>query len=120
MTFPMSLLVILLSMLMILPCTLRCDQASDSRQQLELPSKLQSAQHHIVDWGRKWLVDFNAGKTQLISFDHSNNSGTINVKMDRSVLDKKSSFTMLILPFSSKLDWGSYITSISKTVSNKI
>ena len=22
-----------------------------------------------VDWGRKWLDDFNAGKTQLISVD---------------------------------------------------
>ena len=27
----------------------------------------------IVDWGRKWLVDFNAGKTQLVLFDRSNN-----------------------------------------------
>ena len=24
-----------------------------------------------VDWGRKWLVDFNAGETQLVSFEGS-------------------------------------------------
>ena len=48
-----------------------------------------------MDWGRKCLVDFNAGKTQLILFDGSNNTGAINMKMDRSVLDKKSSFKML-------------------------
>ena len=42
------------------------------------------------------------------------------VKMDGSVLDKKSSFKMLGLTFSSKLDWGSYIISISKTASKKI
>ena len=24
-----------------------------------------------VDWGRKWLVDFKAGKTQPVSFDRS-------------------------------------------------
>ena len=32
--------------------------------------------------GRKWLVYFNAEKTQLISFDRTNNAGTIDVKMD--------------------------------------
>ena len=40
--------------------------------------------------------------------------------MDESVLEEKSSFKMLGLTFSSKLDWGSYIISIAKTVSKKI
>ena len=48
-----------------------------------------------MDWGRKWLVDFNAGKTQLVSFDWSSNTGAIDLKMDRSVFDEKSSFKML-------------------------
>ena len=73
-----------------------------------------------MDWARKWLVDFNAGKTQLISFDQSNNTGAIDVKMDGSVLEEKPSFKMLGLTFSSKLDWGSYIISIAKTASKKI
>ena len=73
-----------------------------------------------MDWGKKWLVDFNAGKTQLVSFDWSNNNGSIDVKMDGSVLDEKSSFKMLGLTFSSKLDWCSYIISIAKTTSKKI
>ena len=42
-----------------------------------------------VDCGKKWLVDFNAGKTQLVSFDRSNNNGSIDVKMDGCVLKKK-------------------------------
>ena len=33
-----------------------------------------------MDWGKKWLVDFNAGKTQMVSFDGSNNTGSIDVK----------------------------------------
>ena len=41
-----------------------------------------------MDWDKKWLVDFNAGKTQLVSFDRSNN-GPIDVKMDGSVLEEK-------------------------------
>ena len=40
--------------------------------------------------------------------------------MDGSVLEEKSSFKMLGLTFSSKLDWGSYIVSIAKTASKKI
>ena len=62
---------------------------------------------------------FNAGKTQLLSFDRANNSGSINVKMDGSVHDEKY-FKMLGLTFSSKLDWGPYIISIAKTPSKKI
>ena len=68
----------------------------------------------------KKLVDFNAGKAQLVLFDRSNNNGSLDVKMDRSVLEEKSSFKMLGLTFSSKLDWGSYIVSIAKTASKKI
>ena len=40
--------------------------------------------------------------------------------MDWSFLEEKTSFTMLGLTFSSKLDWGSYIVSIAKTASKKI
>ena len=61
----------------------------------------------FVDWGKKWLVDFNATKTQLVWFYQSNNNGSIDVKIDGSVLEEKSYFTRLGLTFSSKLDWGS-------------
>ena len=40
--------------------------------------------------------------------------------MDGAYLEEKSSFKMLGLTFSSKLDWGSYITSIAKIASQKI
>ena len=93
----------------------KCDQASDLWQQRELASELESDLRDTVDWGRKRLVDFNAGKTQLVLFDWSNNTGAIDVKMDGSVLEEKSSFKMLGLTFSSKLDWSSYIVVIAKT-----
>ena len=73
-----------------------------------------------MDWGRKWLKDLNAGKTQLVSLDQSNNTGATDVKMDGSVVEEKSPFKMLGLTFSSKLDWGFYIISIVKTASKKI
>ena len=73
-----------------------------------------------LDWDRKWLVDFNARKTQLLSLDRSNNTSAIDLKMDWSVLEKKSYFKKLGLTFFSKLDWGSDIISIAKTISKKI
>ena len=74
-----------------------------------------------MDWGRKWLVDFNTGKTQLVLFDQPNNTGPIDMKMDEFVFVEKSSFKMLGLTFSSKLDWGYYIIiSIAKRISEKI
>ena len=48
-----------------------------------------------MDWGKKWLVDFNAGKYQLVLFDQSYNNGSIDVKMYGSVPEERSSFEML-------------------------
>ena len=87
----------------------KCDQASDLWEQLELASEFESDLQDTVEWGRKWLVDFNDGKTQLVWFDLSKNTGVIDVKMDASVLEEKSYFKMLGLT----LDWGSYIISIA-------
>ena len=114
MTFLIMLSVILLSMLMILLYS-KCDQTSDLWKQLELASEVESDLPDTVDWGRKWLADFNTGKSELVLFDWSHNIGATYVKMDRSVLEEKSSFKMLVLAFSFKLDWGSYLISITKT-----
>ena len=73
-----------------------------------------------MDWGRKYFDDFNTGKTQLVLFDWSINTGSIDVKMDGSLLEEKSSFKMLWLTFSSKLDWGPYMISFARTASKKI
>ena len=45
-----------------------------------LVSELDSDLQDTVNWGRKWLVDLNAAKTQLVSFEQSNNTGFIYVK----------------------------------------
>ena len=76
-----------------------------------MASELVSDLQDTLDWGRKRLVDFNAGKTQLVWFE---------VKMEGSVVEEKSSFKMLGLTFCSKLDWDSYIISIAKTISRKL
>ena len=73
-----------------------------------MASELECDLQDTVDWGKKWHVDFNTGKTQLVSLDQSNNIGFIDVKMDGCVLEEKSSFKMLGLTFSSKLYWSPY------------
>ena len=78
----------------------KCDQASDLWQQLELASELDSDLRETVDWGKKLLVDFNAGKTQLVLYDQSNINDSIDVKMDGSVLEEKPTFKILGLTFS--------------------
>ena len=98
----------------------KCDRASDLWQQLELAFKLESDLQDTLDWGKKWLVDFNARKTQLVLFCQSNNNGSIDVKMGGSILEEKSLFKMLRLTFFSKLNWGSYIISIAKSAYKKI
>ena len=118
MTLLMMLSVILLSVLMILLSIL-----SSIRHLIcgnNLASEFESDLRDTVDWGKKWLFYFSAGKTQLVSFDQSNNTGAIDVKMNGSVLEEKSYFKMLGLTFSSKLDWGTYIISIAKIASKKI
>ena len=43
--------------------------ASDLWQQLELGPELESDLGDTVDCSKKWLIDFNARKTQLVVFD---------------------------------------------------
>ena len=76
-----------------------------------MASEIESDLRDAVDWGKKWLVEFNAGKTRLVSFDLSSNTGSIDLKTNGSVFEEKSSFKMLGLTFCSKLDWRPYIIS---------
>ena len=89
------------------------------RQQLELTSELKSDLLDTIDWGSRQLVDFDNEKYNTDSFDRLNNSGAVHVKMDGSVLNEKSSFKILGVSFSSKLNWGSYIVSIVKNAFKK-
>ena len=58
-------------------------------QKLELASELESDLRGTVEQGKKWLVDFITGTTQLVSFDQSNDNGSIDVKMDGCLLEEK-------------------------------
>ena len=65
--------------------------------------ELESDLRGLWTGGKKYLVDFSDGKTQLVSLDRSNNTGSIDLNINGSVVEEKSSFKMLVLTFSSKL-----------------
>ena len=53
-----------------------------------LASELQSHLGEAVDWGRKFLVNFNASKTDLVSFNRSCNYRAIDVNWIRESVSK--------------------------------
>ena len=75
MTFPMMLPVTLLFMLMILLSNISVTRHPN----LNLAC-------NTIDWVRKLLVNFIAGKTQLVQFDWSNDPVASDVTIDGSIL----------------------------------
>ena len=70
----------------------KCEQPSILFQQLKLASEFEFDLQDTLDWGKKLPIDFNAIKTQLVLFDRPINPDAIDVKIDGSILEEKSSF----------------------------
>ena len=83
----------------------KCDHVSDLWQQLELASELESHLQDIVDWVKNGLVDFN---------------GSIDVKMDGSVLEEKSSWCWGWPPVLNWIEACTLSLFIAKTASKKL
>ena len=69
MIFLMNLSVILLSVLMMLLSILNVARHLVCGNNLNWLLNLNLI-YETLDWGKEWLVDFNAGKTQLVSFEN--------------------------------------------------
>ena len=70
-----------------------------------------------MDWGRKWVVDFYAGKTRRFSFDCLDNSGAINVKI--GILSLMENHFLRCWEFCLILGWCNLIVFIAKNVFKK-
>ena len=84
--------VILQSMLMVLLSILRVIKHLICGNTLNWLLKLNLIHETLWTGGKKWLGDFNPGKTQLVSFDWCSNNGSIDVKKNGSVLEEKNIF----------------------------
>ena len=95
-------------------------KTSDFFDRLEMTAELEEDLRCIVEWGEKWLVSFNATKTKLLSFNRHRESGLIPLKMNDIELPESSSFRLLGLVFTPKLDWKPYVQSIAKQASKRV
>ena len=120
MNFMTMLSVILLSLLMMLLFILSVTRHLIFGNNLNWLLNLNVIYKTLWTGVRSGLLISMLEKLSWFSFDWSSNNGSINVKMDGSVLEEKSSFKILGFTFASKLDWSSYIISIAKTASKKI
>ena len=73
-----------------------------------------------MDWGKNGLVDFNARKTEMVLFGRSNSNGSIDVKMDGSVLEEKSSWCWGWPPVLNWIEACTLSLFIAKTASKKL
>ena len=89
MTFLMMLCVILLFMLMILFSILIVIRHLICGNNLNWLLNLNLIYKTVWAGGKKWLVDFIAGKTQLVSFGQSIGNCSLDMKMDGSLLEEK-------------------------------
>ena len=95
MSFLMMCSVILLSMLILFsPRSVTRHLVCGNNQNWD--SELESDLRDTVDCDRKWLVDFNVRKTQLLLFGQSNNTCAIHVKII-SLLNWIVSLTLALL-----------------------
>ena len=93
MTYLMMLFVMLLSMLMVLLSILSVISYLICDNNLNWLLNLNLIYETLLAVGRSGLlISINVGKTQMVSIDWSNNIGSIEGKMDGSVLDKKIIF----------------------------
>ena len=69
-------------------------------------------------WSTKVIADFDDGKNNLDWFNCTNKSHFLDLKLDGIFLKEKSSFKILKVSLSSKLDRGYYIMFVVETTSN--
>ena len=84
-----------------------------------MASELESDLWDIVEWGRKWLIDFNLGKTQLISLTRLMKLVLLMWKWMGLFL-RENHLLRCWVAFLFRIVWGSYIISSAKSASKKI
>ena len=94
--------------------------ASSFFDKLELAAFLEDDLKVVSQWGRDWLVTFNASKTKLLSVNRHREPTLPSILMDKKELSECESFRLLGLTFTNDFSWKSYIQSIAKTAAMKV
>ena len=97
-----------------------CQEETDAFSMLDQARCLESDLHDIVEWGKKWLVTFNAGKTKLLSVSKCHRATPFSIPMNGKDLPENNSFRLLGLTFSNSLTWNEYVEAIAKSAAQKV
>ena len=97
-----------------------CQEETDAFSMLDQARCLESDLHDIVEWGKKWLVTFNAGKTKLLSVSKCHKATPFSIPMNGKDLPENNSFRLLGLTFSNSLTWNEYVEAIAKSAAQKV
>ena len=105
---------------MIQPSTLLSIRNSPDPLRSQMAKSLEHDLSSVVEWGKRWLVTFNASKTQLLSVNRYKARLNEPISMSDSILPESSEFRLLGLNFSDELSWNDYIKRIAKKVLVKL
>ena len=97
-----------------------CQEETDAFSMLDQARCLESDLRDIVEWGKKWLVTFNAGKTKLLSVSKCHRATPFSIAMNGEDLPENNSFRLLGLTFSKSLTWNEYVEAIAKAAAQKV
>ena len=75
---------------------------------------LQNALDNVIQWCRKWQVQMNAGKSQVVIFSKcpTHKNEIINLEMFGQIIPTRNEATYLRVVFDSRLTWEHHINTI--------
>ncbi len=85
-----------------------------------LAVRLEMDLQSVVNWGKNWLVNFNASKTKLLSINHHRDPSLPPIRMSDSQLLESNSLRLLGLTLTADLRWNKYIESIASSTARKV
>ena len=97
-------------------------RTSKIQDEESLAADLSSDLENIQNWGKEWLVTFNASKTKLLSFHHHRNPPNLSpVEMSETTLSESSCFDRLLgLKITPDLKWNEYIREVAKVAGKMV
>ena len=84
-----------------------------------MEADLEDHLHTVVEWGKKWLVSFNASNTKLLSINRFRTPFLPSLLMNDSELTESTQIRLLGLTFTNFFSWNPYIGSIAKSSAMK-
>ena len=91
-----------------------CHQSSEMRTTNSVVNKLNGDLYSIENWSEKWLMKFNAKKTNLMLVSRKKDKDLPPVRFFNETLSPINSIKLVGINISSKMDWKDHINKVAK------